>query len=73
MDDIDPDVCRKLLTEQGFAEREPVQHYPHGYGQWWTSAMGRPAFVQWDPDTNRVRAIPLLRFLSQLVRASGRC
>lgn len=72
MDEIDPEVCRRLLVEQGFAEKEPPQHYPHGYGQWWISAMGRPAFVQWNSDTNRVKAIPFFRFLNHLARA-GRC
>lgn len=73
MDDIDPELCRRLLTEQGFADREPPQHYDHGYGQWWVSGMGRPVFVQWNAETGKVKAIPFFRFLNHLGRLSGRC
>jgi hypothetical protein len=52
--DIDPDDCRKFLNGVGYAEREPPQHYSHGYGQWWDSPAGGPAFIPWNPSTNKV-------------------
>lgn len=71
--DLDPDACRRALAEYGFAERECVQEYPHGYGQWWLSPNGSPTFLQWERVTKLVKAQPFQRLMDYIVRNGGRC
>jgi len=69
--DIDPDDYRKFLNGVGYAEREPPQHYSHGYGQWWDSPAGGPAFIPWNPSTNKVAGAAICEVAHDLPPGTG--
>ena len=68
MDDLDHNACCDFLKQAGFSDRSPPSQNEYGYGQWWDSSMGGPAFVQMNPDSGKVLAAPFARLLSQVAR-----